>query len=549
MKTAELLISELKKRGIPCIYALCGNGLDPILDASHDGAMRIIDTRNEQAASYMADAAGRLSRRVGVAAVSSGIAHMNALTGVCNAWYDGSPMLLITGASDSTYRKRGNFQDMETADIAGPLCKYSDFVDRAERLAPALDAAITHATTGRPGPVHLTIPVNVLTAEIDTTASFRTSDRDALVSQSILGDKQSIARTRQLVDESEKPLIIAGSGVYYASAADELERLAKAIKAPIMTPIWDRGVVDRPNPNYCGVIGAASGSPDLLSEADLILLIGVEVDYRIGYLEPPARSAAAKIVRVEVDPSRMYDGVTPDIALHADPRSIMGQLHEALAEGDYQSRGAWLATATTRRDTFYRQFTELPVSAKILGSTGGDVVRMLEPAITDDTFVLVDGGNIGQWFHMLIHDRYPEQWMTCGRSAVVGWGFPSAAAVSSLNPGRRVLLLSGDGSATFTIAEIEAAVRQNLPYVAVIADDSAWGIVVSGSTKRNAPPIASKLGEIRFDEVARGFGARGIRVDDISTLTDKIERGFASGQVTVIHVPILTGGPADSLGA
>ena len=543
MKIAELLITELKGRGIPCIYALCGNGLDPILDASHDGDMRIIDVRNEQAAAYMADAAGRLTRRIGVAAVSSGIAHMNALTGICNAWYDGSPMLLITGASESAYRKRGNFQDMETADIAKPLCKYSDFVDRPERLIPALDAAIAHATTGRPGPVHLTIPLDVLTAEIEISTSSHATG-DTLVTGSGLCGEQAIIAARRLIDESKRPLIIAGSGVYYAEAASELEGLAASIEAPAMTPIWDRGVVDRPFPNYCGVIGAASGSPDLLSEADLILLVGAEVDYRIGYLDPPARSADAKIVRIEIDPSQMYEGVTPDIALHGDPRSVMGQLLEALADGDQPNRGQWMAQATSRRDAFYRQFTQLPAST---GCTGGDVVRMLEPAITKETFMLVDGGNIGQWFHMLIHDRYPQKWMTCGRSAVVGWGFPSAAAVSSLNPGQRVLLLSGDGSATFTIAEIEAAVRQNLPYVAVIADDSAWGIVVSGSRKRNVPPVASKLSQIRFDEVARGFGARGIRVDGISTLTEEIENGFASGQVTVIHVPIITGGPADSL--
>ena len=369
---------------------------------------------------------------------------------------------------------------------------------------------------------------------------------NARVAQSILCDEQAVADALQLLEKSEKPLIIAGSGVYYANVADELERLATDIKAPVMTPIWDRGVIDRPIPNYCGVIGAASGSPDILSEADLILLVGGEVDYRIGYLDPPAIQADAKIVRIDVDPSWMYDGIIPDVALHGDPRSIMGQLLDALAEGDSRNQGAWIETATTRRDTFYRQFAELPAST---GTTGGDVVKMLKPSLTDDTFVLVDGGNIGQWFHMLVHDRYPRKWMTCGRSAVVGWGFPSAAAVSSLNPERRVLLLSGDGSATFTIAEIEAAVRQNLPYVAVIADDSAWGIVVSGSTKRNAPPVASKLGQIRFDEVARGFGARGVRVDDVATLTDEIENGFASGEVTVIHAPILTGGPSDTLEA
>jgi thiamine pyrophosphate-dependent acetolactate synthase large subunit-like protein len=173
------------------------------------------------------------------------------------------------------------------------------------------------------------------------------------------------------------------------------------------------------------------------------------------------------------------------------------------------------------------------------------VVGAIREAITDDTFVLVDGGNIGQWFHMSVCDRYPSRWLTCGRSAVVGWGFPGAAAVRSLYPKRPVLLLSGDGSATFTLAEIEPAVRQNLPYVAVVADDSAWGIVVSGCRKREQPPVACQLGPLDFAKVAEGFGARGVRVENPMKLPAAIHAGFESGQVTVIHCPVCLGGPTD----
>ena len=546
MTMADVLVSELMERGIPCIYALCGNGLDPMLDASARLGMRVIDTRNEQAAAYMADTAGKLSRRIGVVAVSSGVAHMNALTGVCNAWYDGSPMLLITGGSDSAHRGRGHFQDMETADLARGLCKHSEYVARPERLVPAIEEAIAMAVTGRPGPVHLTIPMDILETEVDG-GSPRPAKRSATVSPNMRADEDSVSQAIDLIENSNTPLIVAGSGVFYSDAAVELQAIASAIKSPVMVPIWDRGSVDEPIPEFCGVLGAASGGPDILGEADLILLIGAEVDYRVGYLEPPAVLPTTKVIRIDVDPAMMCRGISPDVALNGDPKHVIGQLSAGLNDSGYRPDGKWLEEATRRRDGFYRGFAAKAAAnaAAAPAITAKDVVLALAGAVTDDTHLLVDGGNIGQWFHMLMHDRYPARWVTCGRSGVVGWGFPSAAAVSSLNPGGRVLLLSGDGAATFTIAEIENAVRQNLPYVAVIADDCAWGIVVSGSNRRGQPPIGSKLGSIKFDEVARGLGARGVRVDDISLLAGEVEKGFESKQVTIIHVPIQSGGPSD----
>lgn len=165
--------------------------------------------------------------------------------------------------------------------------------------------------------------------------------------------------------------------------------------------------------------------------------------------------------------------------------------------------------------------------------------------MTDETFLLVDGGNIGQWFHMALCNRYPARWMTCGASGVIGWGIPSAMAVRSLYPDKPILLLSGDGSATFAIAELEAAVRQELPFVCIVADDSAWGIVISNTRKRGETPVACELGQIRFDQVAEGFGARGVRIEDPQKLAGAIKAGFAADRPTLIHVPIATGGPSD----
>ncbi len=542
MTGSDILAQELKSRGVENIFTLCGNGLDLILSAAQKFGIRVIDTRNEQAAGYMADAVGRLTRTVGVAAASAGVAHINGLTGVCNAFFDGSPMLLITGATSTETAGRGHFQDMDTVRISRPLCKFAQGVDRPGRIALAVEESFSAALSGRPGPVHLTIPVDVLKGEAGEAAR-GPKPKPAVYDCRAAADPAAVKEAVKLFQKSKRPMIIAGSGVFYAGASNALARLARALHAPVAVPIWDRGAVEEPIPEFMGVIGAASGEPKILPDADLVLLVGARVDYRLGYLEPPAVSAGVPVIRMEIDPYEMGQGIQPHIPLLCDSRTGMEQVADALAAGKFKGGEEWLNEARRRRREFYRAMESPAPAAPPV--TGRHVIDAIRSVLTDETFFLVDGGNIGQWFHMAMCDRYPARWMTCGASGVIGWGIPSAMAVRALYPKNPILLLSGDGSATFTIAELEPAVRQKLPFVCVVADDSAWGIVVSMLRKRSAAPVAAKLGEIRFDRVAEGFGARGVRIENISKLAPAIQEGFQADRPTLIHVPIAHGGPMD----
>jgi acetolactate synthase-1/2/3 large subunit len=542
MTGAELLVRELMDRGVSNIYTLCGNGLDPLLGAWHKAGLRVIDTRNEQSAGYMADAVGRLTRTVGVAAASAGVAHINALTGVGNAFFDGSPMLLITGATDSVNVGRGHFQDMDTVALSRPLCKFAKWVDRPEKIPIAVQESFGQALSGRPGPVHLTIPLDVLNGEAVEPPVAGSKPKTASYDCRAAADPRAVKEAVKLIRKAERPMIIAGSGVFYADASKALARLARLMGAPVAVPIWDRGAVESPLPEFVGVIGAASGEPPLLPDADLILLAGARPDYRVGYLEPPAVSPGALVIRLEIDPGEMAQALQPHVPLLGDARTGLGQLADALKAVKHGGNAAWLREAKRRYRKFHQAWRKTPAAPP---TTGHHIIEAVRKVVTEKTFLLVDGGNIGQWFHMFMCDRYPARWMTCGASGVVGWGIPSAMAVRSRHPDHPILLLSGDGSAAFTIAELEAATRQNLPFVCVVADDRAWGIVISMSRRRGSVPVGAKLGEIRFDQVAEGFGARGIRIEDPRKLPAAIREGFSADRPTVIHVPIAPGGPAD----
>jgi len=545
MNGAQYVVAALQGRGVPFLSVLCGNGLDPLLAAAAEAGLRVVDARNEQGASYVADTYARLTGRLGACAVSSGVAHVNAMAGLLNAHYDGAPMLLISGASPAATLGRGGFQDLDQAALARPICKRAEFVGRADRLPQALTEALAAAAMPRQGPVHLTIPVDVLSAELDEAIVARWPVAAECRVAEPGCDARAIQEAAQMLAQAQRPLIVAGTGLFYADAGDALQTLADAARIPIVTPIWDRGVVAGPSDTFLGVIGAASGEPVLVPEADLIVLAGARVDYRVRYLDAPPLAKGRRILRLSADPTELCQGVTPDLALLADPREALLALGAAWRNANCASHENWLRHARSVHATFYGRW-----DAPLVGVPGGwRLVEALRPLLTEQVTFLVDGGNIGQWAHMrLCRDRYPAHWITCGASAVVGWGVPGAIGARLARPQRPVLLLSGDGAIGFGLPEFESAARQGIPFVAIVADDRAWGIVVSGQEAHRGGhrrTIASELSAVDYAGVARALGARGVRVEAPDALAQAVREGWASGQPTLIHAPIARGGPAD----
>lgn len=539
---ADLLVEELRVRGVPFVATLNGHGLDPFLLACRRAGMRMIDVRNEQAASYMAEVAGRLSRSVGVCAVSGAVAHANALSGVLNAHLDGAPMLLVTGMVPLARLGLGDFQDFNPVPVAAPICKYARIVDVPERVAQIVHEAFAAATSGRPGPVHLALPMDIAAAPVDPGAIPRPRVRSGDVRIRGAGDPELVVEAARLIQQAERPVLVAGSGVYYSHGESALARFISQLDIPTVVPIWDRGSISAPTYAFVGVVGAASGTAALLEDADLVLLVGAEMDYRVGQILPPVVRSAAKVVRIHADASCLRSGVEADVSILGSPAMVLEQLTESCEQLGCRSATDWLAEVRERRTA---RRTACMETAETLSSSinGGDVVTAIQLVLTDESVVLVDGGNIGQWFHQLVSDRYPGHWVTCGSSGVVGWGLPGAMAARALYPDRPVILLSGDGSFTFTVAELECAARQGLPFVAVVADDQQWGISVTGHVKNHGEPLYSTLGPTRLDLVAEGFGCIGVRVEKREQLVPRLQEALSAERPTVLQVPIVPGSP------
>jgi len=485
MTAAELLVQALRRRPVEWIATLCGHGLDPLLSAARNAGIRLVDGRNEQTCAYMADAFGRLTRRPGVCAVSSGVACVNALTGVANAWFDHAPMLLISGAGSTTTAGRGHFQDFDQVALARPITKFSASIDDAGRTALTLDEAFAKATDDPPGPVHLMFPLNVQEKEL---AGIETTTAPSHVISDRMSTAPAIQEITRALTVAKAPLVIASSGMFYNGNTRAMLDLCEELHIPLVTPIWDRGVVDQPSPVFLGVIGAATGGPAVLSDADCILLAGVEADYRLGYLEPPA-------VRSDVQIFRMGAGWR---TLAAGCGKQGAAAHES-----------WLAACRQRCDALCRAVEHRAKEQARQGLHAIHIIRAIQEILAENPVLLIDGGSIGQWAHQLpCRDRYPGDWLTCGRSGVVGWGVAGAMAARLAFPRRPVILLSGDGAFTFNVSDLESAVRQDLPFVALVADDQGWGITRLGQMQRFGVAIASSLGPIAFDQLALSLGAR-----------------------------------------
>ncbi len=542
MNGADVLVQALQAQGVHWISTLCGHGLNEIYAACQRADLRLIDVRNEQTAAYMAESWGRLSRHVGVCAVSSGVAHANALSGVVNAHFDGAPMLLISGSGPLETAGKGHFQDFDQVGLAASICKYAQVIDNAQRIPELVVRAFKEAISGRPGPVHLTFPIDIQEEKVTGLEPLK----PVLIDRKMGADHAAIATAVDWLEMAERPLIVAGSGAYYAYAEQALQDFVRAYGIPVVVPIWDRGVVGG-GEEYMGVIGAASGSPALMETADLVLALGTEPDYRVGYLEAPSLATGGRVIRIEDESIRLNAGGKVDLVIRADVASALEQLQEECVRRHVSGFETWLRWAKEQHTVFLQSILQRPSNSKMHAL---DIMEVLQEIRTEAMVFVVDGGNIGQWFHQTLGAiNYPGHYLSCGASGVVGFGLGGAMAACAGFPQRSVILLSGDGSATFTLAELECAVRQNLPFIMIIADDESWGVTASGHLKRYGRTMSSDLGPIDFAQVACGFGAMGVRVADKAELKTMLNRGLTLKIPMVIHVPITGGLPGESVQA
>lgn len=536
----QLVAKALKAEGVSHIFTLSGLHIAPIYAGCVEEGIQVVDTRHEQSAAHAADAWGRLTRGLGVAVVTAGPGVTDALTGVANAYSASSPMLLIGGAAPVFNAGRGSLQEMEQVDLFTRITKWSDRVPSPDRIPIYLAKAARIALTGRPGPVFLEIPWDVLSNSVDESEAplqsmYRTKARTA-------GDPEFVEKAVDLIQHAEKVAIIAGSSVYWDDAAEELAEFAERIGAPVYLNGSGRGCLPWNHPHFF-----QQTRKEALSEADVALVLGTPFDFRLNYGQAPTFSDSIKIVQVDSDPQEIARNRSVDVGIVGDTKLVLKQLLSGTSKKDNAAFLEELRGRENRRRerlSEYENSDQTPIHHYRLAKAIDQVAH----ANGRDPIFVGDGGNWVAIAAKVLRLQGPGKWLDPGPLGCLGVGAPFAIAAKILNPESTVWVIQGDGSFGFNGMDFETALRFKLPMVCVVGNDAAWGQIripqVQFHGEDKSP--ATLLAPTRYDKIVEAMGGYGELVTDPAELIPALERAVASNTVACVNVMLDPDAPVNS---
>ena len=534
MRGADLLVKGLLAGGVTRIFSLSGNHIMPVYDALVGSGIAVIHTRHEAAAVHMADAWARLTGEVGVALVTGGQGHANAAAALCTAQQGEVPVLLLSGHAPLGQLGLGAFQELDQVAMAAPVTKASWAAQSAAGMAGDVARAFALARGGRPGPVHLSLPTDVLEAQVEGAPI---PDAAAFARPVMKLGAGTATLVAQAIAGAARPLLIAPPALCTPSGFAAQAALEAASGLPVLAMQSPRGLGDP----------ALGLLREVLGRADLIVLIGKALDFTLGFGRAPIPATTRFVVLEPEAPllerAQKLLGDRLLLAAMVDPISAIAALTDAISQNPAQA--AW--AAEVREATGWR-----PAEwAALAGAPAGPIrsatlCAAVQAAITRHgaTFC-ADGGEIGQWGMATIK---AETRMLNGVAGAIGIGIPFAIGARAAKPAP-TLALMGDGSFGFHMAELDTAFRHGLPFVAVVGNDSRWNAEHQiqlrdyGANRAHGCTLAPGT---RYDRIASALGGHGEWVTEAAEIGPAIDRAFASGLPAVVNVEI-DGQPAPTL--
>jgi acetolactate synthase-1/2/3 large subunit len=527
---AELFVDAVERAGIRHIFTLVGDHLNDVLLCAGRRGFHIVDMRHEAAVVHAADAWARANRRPSLALVTGGPGHTNSLTGIATAFLAGSPVIAVSGSSASTQAQRGAFQDIDQLGMVRPVVKWAATPPSAALIPYFVGRAWAEATAGRMGPVHLTIPVDLFSASVTKPVLYPGPPEVYRPCASA----SDIHRIAELLAASERPVIIAGGGVWWSGAETELRQLAEKTHTPVYTISLGRGCLPDDHELSFGYADPAlnRAAARAYSESDLILILGKRIDFRLGLGR--VLPEQAKIVQVDIQPTELGMNRAPDLAICADIRETLRGL---LAAGDDRAHAKrpWLDRLREHRSDWLRWLAEA-ASDRNTPIHPAALFTELASSLPRDILYSWDGGDFAHWGRAILAAREPGGWVRLGPLATIGAALPNALALQMANPDRPVTLITGDGALGFYIAELDTAVRHNLPIVVIVGNDAGWGL--ERELQRPHETVGCELLPTRYDIVMEGFGGKGELIESLEKVRPAVQRAFASRRPYLLSVRI-----------
>jgi acetolactate synthase I/II/III large subunit len=514
VRAADALIEAVADRGVDTVFGVPGGAALPLYDALAASSVRHVLTRHEAAAGHAAEGWARVTGRPGVALATSGPGAVNLLTAVADAWMDSVPVVFICGQVATHLTGTMAFQETDVTGMAIPVVKHSSTVRHGEDLGAAFDAAFALASSGRPGPVLLEIPVDV--AKAPAAAGRRPPAGQARPSRP---RSKTVAAAAALIERSARPVVLAGGGVVAAGAHEQLVAFTRAADVPYVTTLHGlecgggRGWLGMP-----GVYGTRVGNW-ALHQADCILAVGARFDDRLtGSIDGFAQRA--RVIHVDADASELGKLVRPEIAICADARETLSAL--ALELGAARDRSDWWASLDERLD--------LDPVRPAPAHEGESALDELNAMLDADAVITTDVGLHQMWAAHRVSVGGGRRWITSGGAGTMGFGLPAAIGAQAAAAGRQVVCVTGDGSLLMHMQELVTAAIERLPVKVVLLDNRSLGMVRAQQDRFYSGAFAADLGaRPDWPALARACGVG---------VADSIEELLAGPGPALHHVPI-----------
>ncbi|HYL09085.1 MAG TPA: acetolactate synthase [Candidatus Udaeobacter sp.] len=521
--TGALIALALKRAGVTHLFTLNGGHIWPVLMGAEEYGIRIIDVRHEQSAAFAAEGWAKVTRQCGVAAVTAGPGVTNSISALAQAQANDTPMLVIGGRAPAARWGMGSLQEMDHVELTRSLTKSSETINVPEDAYRSTAEGMRIALSRRTGPVFMDVPIDVFFGAADLPEA----TEHLVPDPGPPPDPQQVEAAARLIREAQRPVVLAGGGVWWAHAEEELRSLVEGANLPLTVNGMARGMLPPGHPLYFSRSRRVA-----LGDADVVVLAGVMLDFRVNFGQPPVFAEDARLIYLDVDDHRKHR--PPEASIYGDLKAGLSALSRAVQGA--APRGPWLDLlreddANVRRGE--KEITDSDSSPVHPARLIAEVDRFID----DDAIVVGDGGDFISFAGRLVERPRPGLWIDPGPYGCLGSGPGYAMAAKLAYPDRQVVLLSGDGAFGFSAMEFDTMVRHHIPVVCVIGNNGIWALEKHPMQKMLGLSIAADLGpSTRYDKVVQALGGHGEMVDRPDQIRPALERAFASGLPACINV-------------
>lgn len=541
MQGGSVLAKAMALKGIKQVYSLCGGFLNPIYDGCLEYGIEVVGTRNEMEAGFMASAASRVNRTpMVVLAEPSGFT--NYISAVAEAFHSGDPVIFISVASIYHREDQMGFKEMPQHRVVESFTKYSVKITSGDRFHEYFDKAYDIACNLPTGPVHLSIPINFVFSHYEMGKEKRSFNLEYKKKHTPPIHEDDLNLIAGLLKESKKPVVIAGAGIHQSHAEAALSSFCQGFNIPFFhSNHLEIRQIDFTLPVYMGLadIHQNPASRMILEEADLVLCIGTKMDYCLDFGQPPLFNADSTLVCVNPTSRELADNHIADYGILADSKLFLEALQNTSTLSYLDE--SWCGRIRDRRIADNKElFETVSLNEKPIHPMQAcvDVIREM----TDEDYLIVDGGDAHGWQESALNvtsleGKNLKALMMSGPFAQLGIGVSFATATKMVDPGSRVVLISGDGSFGLNPGlPLETAIDRNIPFVVVVLNNQAWGMIQNQQKALWNRTCATDLRDVPFHKIIEAAGGYGELVETAQDLKPALQRAFDSGKPALLNV-------------